>query len=162
MEPIRWYQETDAESLADLVAICHPHRPPRVPLWWQAIPTLVVPDGDGLIAYTQMSLGEQTLFLYDTGVSPSHRRAGWARALMARRLILGAQLGAFVAVGYTDVENVGMDRLLTAAHFTKEAPLPRYYGEFDPPRDGHRYLSTPKTWMWAAKEHGRAAHVEAA
>jgi GNAT superfamily N-acetyltransferase len=147
-----FHPDHDRETLPALVALCHPDRPPRSPLWWQIIPTIVVdaePPGSELIGYTQFSYGDTTLFLYDTGVHPAQRRAGLGRRLMAERIDLGRRLGATRAIGMAEPGNVPMRTLLAQAQFVPTDVLPGYYQEFTPPRDGMRYLSTPASFEWA-------------
>jgi GNAT superfamily N-acetyltransferase len=144
---------TDLDALTALVALCHPQRLPRAALWWQIFPTIVV-DGDGaqgLIGYTQFSVGETTLYLYDTGVHPDVRRSGMGRRFMAERLALGQRIGCDRAIGYAEVTNTPMRMLLAQAKFSPGEMWSGYYKEFTPARDAIRYMSTPASFEWAVE-----------
>lgn len=150
-----FHPDHDLEALERLVALCHPARRPRVPLWWQIIPTLVV-DGEspdvGLVGYTQFSFGDTTLYLYDTGVHPAARRTGLGRRLMAERLDLGTRLGATRAIGMTEKDNLPMRTLLAQAKFVPTELQPGHYKDFTPARDALRYLSTEASFAWAREQ----------
>lgn len=158
-----FHPDRDLEALAALVALCHPERTARPPLWWQIIPTIVVdaeaPDV-GLMGYSQFSYGDTTLYLYDTGVHPDARRTGLGRRFMAERVALGARLGATRAIGMAEPGNLPMRTLLAQAKFMPTETLPGYYKDFTPARDGVRYVSTEATWAWAQEQV--APSVEAA
>lgn len=160
-----FHPDHDLEALEALVALCHPERAPRSPLWWQIIPTIVVdaeaPDV-GLVGYTQFSFGETTLYLYDTGVHPNTRRSGLGRRFMAERLALGARLGATRAIGMAEPGNLPMRTLLAQAKFMPTETLAGYYKEFTPARDSVRYVSTEASWAWAAEQIAPAVEAAAA
>jgi GNAT superfamily N-acetyltransferase len=146
-----YHPDRDVVALTELVALCHPTRRMRLPFYWQIIPTIVVDadDGAGLVGYTQFSLAEQTIYLYDTGVHPALRRAGLGRRLMAERLVLGAKLDMVRAIGFAAVGNTPMRMLLAQARFQPTEVIPGYYQDMTPPVDGVRYVSTEASFEWA-------------
>jgi len=149
-----FHPDTDLDALAALVALCHPTRRSRGPLWWQIMPTIVVDrdGGEGLVGYAQYSFGESTLFLQDLGVHPDTRRAGLGRRLLAEQVMLGQRLGAARAIGYAPVANTPMRTLLAQSKFTPTDLIQGYYQDTVPVQDGMRYMSTPASFEWAAAE----------
>jgi GNAT superfamily N-acetyltransferase len=160
---MRFYNpDTDLDALTDLVRTCHPTRKDRIAPWWQIIPTIVVEDAPGvLIGYTQFSIGDRTLYLYDTGVHPTVRRSGLGRRFMAERLWLGEKMGCTRAIGMTTTTNTPMRLLLAQAQFVPSAMEPGYYQDLVPPQDALRYLSTPASFAWATAQRAQPVEVDA-
>jgi GNAT superfamily N-acetyltransferase len=123
-----------------LCATCHPGWDDPSPHWFFANPTLVVLD-EQLVAYTSYAMnmddaGRLAIYLQDTGVAPAARGRGLSRVLMNARLDIGRSMGARLAVGMTQPDNVPMLGLLRSCGFRELTTLPGAYTQVHPAADG--------------------------
>ena len=91
--------------------------------WHLEHPTLVAVIDGQIAGYTTYHIDEanRVMVLTETAVAEAHRGVGIARALMARRLAIAAELDIAVVVGGAKDDNAPMRHLLDAFGFTAQS-----------------------------------------
>lgn len=141
------HMETEDEPLVRaLTRRCHPTWPQRPKFWYHANPTLVAVEKDQVIGYGCYTVDNHPagnsfiMYLRDSGVDPMHQGQGIGKALLQKRMDVGAHLGIHMYVGCTAPTNYPMRSILKSLGFHGCQTVPGYFPFNDPAEDGIIYI----------------------